>query len=112
MHLDRLGLSTLLGVIPGHLFRPKAPFEPKCFVEAEDRFIVVRIDNDQSRSGQARRVENVADVICQSSCPVTQAAFFRFLSFCRTGLSHTVAGRSQFRVAPGQRPGLAALASS
>ena len=51
-------------------------------------------------------------VICQGSCPVTQAAFFSFLSSCLTGLSHTVAGRSQFRVVPRQRPGLAALAFS
>ena len=61
MHLDRLGLSTLLGVIPGHLFRPQACLEAELFVEAEDRVVVVRIDNDQSRSGQARRVENVAE---------------------------------------------------
>jgi hypothetical protein len=55
---------------------------------------------------------NALAVICQGSCPVTQAAFFSFLSSCLTGLSHTVAGRSQFRVVPRQRPGLAALAFS
>jgi two-component system sensor histidine kinase/response regulator len=58
------------------------------------------------------KVRNAHFVICQGSCPVTQAAFFSFLSSCLTGLSHTVAGRSQFRVVPRQRPGLAALAFS
>ena len=62
--------------------------------------------------GQNATIEALKDVICQGSCPVTQAAFFSFLSSCLTGLSHTVAGRSQFRVVPRQRPGLAALAFS
>ncbi|MDD5297955.1 MAG: DotA/TraY family protein, partial [Rhodocyclaceae bacterium] len=41
-------------------------------------------------------------VICQDSCHGVQAAIFRSLFFCRTGLSQTVAGRSQFRVGPRQ----------
>ena len=44
-------------------------------------------------------------VICQGSCHVTQAAFFTVLSSWRIGLSQTVSGRSQFRVAPRQRSG-------
>ena len=51
-------------------------------------------------------------VICQDSCHVIQAASFTTLFSCRAGLSQTVAGRSQLRVEPRQRSGLAALASS
>ena len=56
--------------------------------------------------------EWVEGVICQDSCHVVQAASFTNLSSCRTGLSQTVAGRSQLRVEPRQRSGLAALAAS
>ena len=55
---------------------------------------------------------NQKPVICQDSCHVIQAASFTTLFSCRTGLSQTVAGRSQLRVEPRQRSGLAALASS
>ena len=61
-------------------------------------------------------IRQVADdpavVICQDSCHVIQAASFTTLFSCRAGLSQTVAGRSQLRVEPRQRSGLAALASS
>ena len=50
-------------------------------------------------------LRKVEDVICQGSCHVTQAAFFTVLSSWRIGLSQTVSGRSQFRVAPRQRSG-------
>ena len=59
-----------------------------------------------------RLVYEIDGVICQDSCHVVQAAIFRFLSFCRTGLSQTVAGRSQLRVGPRQRSGRVALAAS
>lgn len=78
------------------------PFEALALILAGE----IRIDVD----GESRLYR--VGVICQGSCPVTQAAFFSFLSSCLTGLSHTVAGRSQFRVVPRQRPGLAALAFS
>lgn len=68
--------------------------------------------HDEGEDVRAGEEHEGARVICQGSCPVTQAAFFSFLSSCLTGLSHTVAGRSQFRVVPRQRPGLAALAFS
>ena len=55
--------------------------------------------------GNRTTYEYDGHVICQGSCHVTQAAFFTVLSSWRIGLSQTVSGRSQFRVAPRQRSG-------
>ena len=65
---------------------------------------------DEEYDGE--KINLSAIVICQDSCHVVQAAIFRLLSFCRTGLSQTVVGRSQLRVGPRQRSGRAALAAS
>ncbi len=64
VHLDRGGGSALLSVVLGHVFRPQAGLETELFVEAENCVVVVRIDDDQSRSRQARCIENVTEEEC------------------------------------------------
>ena len=67
---------------------------------------------DFNQHAPAAVLKDVKHVVCQDSCHGGHAANFDFASSCRTGLSHTVPGRSQFRVELRQRSGLAALASS